>query len=278
MTFVAKLAVPRPERTLFCHPLLHQVVETPLTLLNAPPGYISTACLAAALAARERPTVWLRCGPEDRDPATFLLSLIAAARQLVSHAGTTTLEQMRRRPGPVMGWPRIFTHLARELGTTLPAASALVIEHIHYLNGSHQTLALLGSHLLPALPADMTCTLTTSYDLPAATLPPRTIQYGPVDLRLGTAEAAALAVALEAPLPAAVIRRVVALSGGQADALYSLFSASTPYGADLVQRAISRAANGDDLLARTADAWLHAAGSASARGSRFKLTPFYLTA
>ena len=58
---------------------------------------------------------------------------------------------MRRRPGPVMGWPPLFGRLAAELAELMPKPSALVLEHAHHLGRAHRTLTLLGGTLLPAL-------------------------------------------------------------------------------------------------------------------------------
>jgi hypothetical protein len=65
-----------------------------------------------SLCTRGRPTLWLRLGPEDHDPAVLLASLIAGMQRLRAGAGTATLEHMRRRPGPIAGWPALFGQLA----------------------------------------------------------------------------------------------------------------------------------------------------------------------
>src|SRR5262245_40363566 len=113
--FGAKSAAPCSTRRWFHHGALDQAAAGMITLFNAPAGYLLADSLAATLAERGRPTLWLRLGPEDHDSATFLVSLIVGAQRLRPGIGAMTLEQMRRRPGPTAGWPALFAHLASEL-------------------------------------------------------------------------------------------------------------------------------------------------------------------
>jgi hypothetical protein len=77
-----------------------------------------------------------------RETALHLIVLIAAAQRLRSGIGEATLEQMRRHPGPLRGWPPLFAHLGHELAGALPATTALVLERGHHLSGFHPTLQL----------------------------------------------------------------------------------------------------------------------------------------
>ncbi|MCG8348168.1 MAG: hypothetical protein MI924_10370, partial [Chloroflexales bacterium] len=174
MLLAAKSAVPTSDRVVVIPLVLSQALEQEITLFTAPPGYMPVGSLAAALHQRQQPVIWLRAAPEDHDPGVFLLSLINAAQRLVPGVGAATLEQMRRHPGPMLGWPALFAHLAHELATALPIDCCIVLEHIHFLNDSRPTLGLLGNHLLPALLGDRTLILTAAHDLPEAALPPQT--------------------------------------------------------------------------------------------------------
>lgn len=256
---LAKLVAPNALRRTLRHALLDQAVSSACTLFNAPAGYVLSESFAATLAEHGRPVVWLRLGYEDRDPGTFLISLIAAAQRLHAGGGAATLEQMRRQPGPTSGWPRLFTQLARELAEALPASSALVFEHSHFLNHTHPTMELLCAHLLPRLPESFTCVLTTREDLPYVSLPPHTVRRGVGDLRLDTRTALEMLVQAEIDLPSADVRRVLGLSDGRAVVLAGLCEASAALGPALVQQAIARANSMDDLLARIARAWLTSA-------------------
>src|SRR6266508_4320588 len=115
MPFAAKSAAPCVAALNLRHPMLDHAAEGGITLFTAPCGYLLTDSLAAALAEHERPTLWLRLGPEDGDPATFLVSLIAAAQRLCPGVGHATQEHMRRQPGPTAGWPALFAHLGQWL-------------------------------------------------------------------------------------------------------------------------------------------------------------------
>ncbi len=134
MPFIAKSAAPRAALTALRHWTFERAAAGGRTLFAAPRGYLFADSLAATLAEHERPTLWLRLGPEDGDPATFLVSLIAAAQQLCPGVGEATLDQMRRRPAR----PPAGRRCSRTWGTSwpraLPPASALVIEHCHHLN------------------------------------------------------------------------------------------------------------------------------------------------
>jgi DNA-binding SARP family transcriptional activator len=258
MLFAAKSAAPYTAgRAILRQPVLEQAASGGLTLFNAPAGYLLADSLAATLAEQDRPTLWLRLGPEDHDPATFLISLIAGAQRLHPGAGMVTLEQMRRRPGPTFGWPPLFAHLAHELSEALPAYTALVLEHIHHLNSGSPTLGLLGHHLLPALPADFTCILTAHHRLPPA-LPARARHINTGHLKLDARQASALAESV-GEFPTDAMRRAVALVKGRAVALSGLLAASEALGPDFVRQAIARATSADNLLARVAEAWLASA-------------------
>ena len=95
MPFAAKSAAPRADPIVIRQPVLDRAAERGLTLFVAPRGYLLTESLAAALAEHERPTLWLRLGSEDGDPAAFLVALIAAAQPLCPGVGKATLERMR---------------------------------------------------------------------------------------------------------------------------------------------------------------------------------------
>jgi len=51
-------------------------------MFACPPGYLAKGALVEALTRQGCSIMWLRLGPEDRDPATLLLSIIQSARRL----------------------------------------------------------------------------------------------------------------------------------------------------------------------------------------------------
>ena len=256
MPFLAKSAAPRAGPIAIRQPVLEHAAKGGFTLFAAPRGYLLTENLAAALAEHERPTLWLRLGPEDGDPAAFLAALIAAAQPLCPGVGRATLERMRRQPGPIAGWPGLFASLAGELAEALPPQGALVLEHSHHLNDTHPTLGLVGAHLLPALPETVAGILTADHPLPCSALPDGTACVGAADLGLDPAAAQALAACADAALPVACIRRMIELTDGRAVALAGLCAAAAALGPELIQNAVERATDAEDLLARTARALL----------------------
>ena len=75
MAFEAKALLPLPGDGDTVNDAFEDAASGSVTLLVAPSGYMLTECLASAFTRLDRQPVWLRLGPEDRDPATFLLSL-----------------------------------------------------------------------------------------------------------------------------------------------------------------------------------------------------------
>ena len=165
MPLVAKFALPCDADPAAEHPAFDEAARGGHTLFTAAPSYLLTEGLSAALQPQGRRIAWVRLGPEDRDPGTFLLSLIAAARPLQPDFGRRTVELMRRQPGPIAGWPRAVSRLAEELQELLATPSAVVLQHVHHLGQARPTLDLLGCHLLPALSGRGVCILTSSQDL-----------------------------------------------------------------------------------------------------------------
>ena len=108
MPFEAKVLVPSPCDLDAVNGAFEDAANGMTTLLAAPAGYVLTEELASAFTRLNRHPLWLRVGLEDRDPATFLLSVVAAARRLHHDAGQATLRLMTEQPGPVFGWPPLF--------------------------------------------------------------------------------------------------------------------------------------------------------------------------
>jgi DNA-binding SARP family transcriptional activator/tetratricopeptide (TPR) repeat protein len=254
--FVAKSAAPHADQVSLHHPVLERAADEGITLLEAPAGYLFTDGLAAALADRKRPTVWLRPGPEDRDPAAFLISLMGSAQRLCPEVGAETVAQMRRHPGPISGWPGLFASLGRELAEALPTSCALVVEDIPQLNDAHPTLELFGTYVLSALPDSMTCTLTARTHVARDGLPGSTSRRTVSDLRLDVSTALTLAEDVQADLSSPCVRRAVALTEGRAVALSGLNDASAALGPKIIDQAVKRAHNTRELLSQVARAWL----------------------
>jgi ATP/maltotriose-dependent transcriptional regulator MalT len=102
MPFIWKSAMPCDPHPAAEHHVFDEAATGGYTLFTAPPGYLLTDGLSAALQRQGRRVIWVRLGPEDHDPGVFLLTLIAAARRWQPDFGVRTVELMRQQPGP---WP-----------------------------------------------------------------------------------------------------------------------------------------------------------------------------
>jgi DNA-binding SARP family transcriptional activator len=256
MTFIAKSAIPRDLYPTGEHQVFDEAARGGYTVFTAPPGYLITEELSAALQRQGRRVVWIRLGPEDRDPGILLLSLIAAARRWQPNFGGRTVELMRGQPGPVAGWSLAFGRLGEELHNLLSPPSALVLQHVNHLERTRSTLELLGSHLLPRLADRVACILTSSSDLPSAVLPPSIVRRSVHDLRLSGPVAHQVLERAAPDLQGERLRQAVGLCHGQAALLAAVCAAWTALGSAVVERAISRSANAQELLKFLARAWL----------------------
>jgi ATP/maltotriose-dependent transcriptional regulator MalT len=131
MPFEAKVLAPSGSSPEASHNAFEDAAKGGVTVLEAPSGHLLSEGLASAFARTNRHPLWVRLGPEDRDPGTFLVSLVSAAQSLCGDMGRATLTLMRTRPGPVFGWPQLFSLLACELRDGMGGGGALVFENAH---------------------------------------------------------------------------------------------------------------------------------------------------
>jgi DNA-binding SARP family transcriptional activator len=253
MPFEAKVLVPSPCDLDAVNGAFEDVASGMTTLLAAPSGYVLTEELASAFSRLNHHPLWLRVGLEDRDPATFLLSVVTAARRVHHDAGRATLRLMTEQPGPVFGWRPLFVQLARDLRCHLAANGALVLEDVHN-TVSYPTLSMLARYLLPELDGVAPCVLV------AHSSPPPGILNGCV--RRSTSEFRLTAPAVKdllgswAPeLTPQALDRAVALVGGRAAVLAGLrdLNATTDGG---LEPLLDRMATVKDLMARIAETLL----------------------
>jgi DNA-binding SARP family transcriptional activator len=261
VTFEAKTLVPLPGDPDAANGIFEAAADGSITLLEAPAEYALTEGLALAFSGLDRQPLWLRLGPEDSDPATFLLSLVAAARRLRRDAGTATLALMRAQPGPVFGWPPLFTQLARDLRLCMPRRGGLVLEDVHQASAGSPTLPMVGWYLLPELAESWPCVLVSHRGPQAASFdayPRRSAR----ELRIS---APAVRRRLEEWAPELTGRarnRALSLIGGRAAILAGLreLAGTTCQG---LEPLLERAASSDELVARTAEILLSGVGRES---------------
>jgi DNA-binding SARP family transcriptional activator len=264
LTFAPKFAAPLAPGVSLAPPALERAAGG-RALLYAPAGYLSGASLAAAIGPRTGPALWVRLGPEDRDPASLLATLIGALQAHSPGQGRKALEQMRRHLGPMLGWPPLFAGLAREVEEALGPGGALVIEGCHYLADAYQTLQLLSAHLLAALPQGLSCLLTAERPVPMTALPAATVCLEAGELRLSARAAELLGAAADCGLSAETLRRAAGLLEGRGAALRDLCAAAVTLGPAPVRHAVERSSDLGGLLTRVARAWLVMADAADQR-------------
>ncbi len=263
MPFEAKALVPSGSGPETLHAAFENAAAGGVTVLEAPSGHVLTEGLASAFRRRGRRPLWLRLGPEDRDPGRFLESLAAAARRSCDDVGQATLKLMRARPGPMFGWPPLFAQLARELRSCMHGRGALVLEDAHQAWAGCPTLSLVSAHLLPEIEGAAPCVLLADY-IPPSAVPPKYVRRSASELRLPP-EAVERIVDEYAPAMTRRARdRAVALIGGRAAILAGLRDVRATAGGCLAP-VLDRAGSWEELLARLAEALLADASGESRR-------------
>src|SRR5215475_15509508 len=157
MPVEARTLVPVGDYPQAVYPAFVDAAKPETTFFDVDQDTLPAESLAAALVRTSRRPVWLRLGPQDRDPGTFLVSLANAAARF--GAANVTLELMRAKPGPVYGWPSLFASLGAEMGGRLGEGGALVLENVQHAWDRTATFTLLSTELLPALARAVPCVL-----------------------------------------------------------------------------------------------------------------------
>jgi DNA-binding SARP family transcriptional activator/tetratricopeptide (TPR) repeat protein len=230
--------------------------KSPITLIQAPSGYLLTESLAAILEERDRKIIWLRFGWEDFDPATCLLSLIEAFQIVGEKVGTETLEKMRKLPGPVQGWQALFTQLGQEIEECLPEPAFLVLENMQFFSQSPMTLALLIKHFLPALPNQIKVILISQKDLPGYPFPKEPDIVEIQDLKLSPATIKRIFEPMELISDKECIRQTVRLMTGSPVGLVGICKVGQLLGEDYVQEVVQHHTTRAELCNQIARDWL----------------------
>ena len=220
----------------------------PLVLIEAPAGYLLTQELVAVLEHETRPIIWLRLGTEDRDPAACFYSLVSAFREIEPHLGEATCQKIQQIPGPQQDWYTIYTTLANELADRIQSSSTLVIEHLHLLPATTQTLTLLVNYFIPTLPEHLQIILTSKDSLDWISSSRSTAHLEKEDLKLVPAAADKLYKALNFRLSQKGRRKADALIDGRSVALVSLARASQRIGLSWIERSLENSRSITDLF------------------------------
>ncbi len=272
MSLTGKLIPPFPSSSGPAQPALEHALEGGTTLFAAPEGFVPTSRLAGLLQKEQSPAIWLRVGPEDRDPATLLISLARGADTIFAGISEQTFPRMRTQPGPISGWAPLFSGLARDIAdaaasmpaTSMPAASqttynpnlTLIIQHIHQLYANPAALALLHDNFLPLLPSETSSILISHAPPPRGGLPGYIMPVTTHDLRMTEPDALSLvddcfrANTQPTSLSINNLRRMINLLDGCATALSSVCGSYPWLGGQTFQQVIEASTGRVDLLAR----------------------------
>ena len=259
MPFEVKALAPSGSDPEAVHSAFADAATGGVTVLEAPSGHVLTEGLASALTEAGRVPLWLRLEPEDRDPATFLVSLAAAAQRAGGGMGQVTLKLMRARPGPVFGWLPLFAELARELHDGMAGRGALVLEDAHQAWAGSPTMSLVSTGLLPGLEGALPCVIL-AHRLPPPTGTWKGTRRSATELQLPPQAAERMLDEYAPALTRRARHRAVMLTGGRAAVLAGLRSVCTATGGSL-EPVLAGAASWQELLARVAQALLADAGT-----------------
>jgi DNA-binding SARP family transcriptional activator len=254
MPFEAKALVPSGSDPEALNNAFEDAAADGVAVLEAPSGHVLTEGLASAFTRTGRHPLWLRLGPEDRDPATFLVSLVTAAQRSRSDVGQGTLRLMRARPGPVFGWPPLFAQLARELRDSMAGLGALVLEDAHQIWTGSPTLSLVSADLLPGLEGTAPCVIL-AHRIPSSAGPRKATWRSASELQLPPQAVERMLGEYAPALTRRARDRAVKLIGGRAAVLAGLRSVRAATGGSL-EPVLDGVTRWEELLARLAQALL----------------------
>ena len=258
MSFEAKTLIPRGSDPEAVHRAFDDAAGGDLTILDAPPGHLLSEGLAAALARAGRRPLWLRLGPEDQDPGTFLMSLASAAG--VSQA---LVQLMRARPGPVFGWQPLYTELAGLLRGSVAPHGALVLEDAGQAGRGCPTTALVSTDLLAALDGATPCVILGRHASPSG-IRLRCASRSAAELRQPAEGVRHVLSEVVPSLTRGARERAVALIGGRAAVLAGLRQVSDAADGSLGQM-LERSVSWQELLTRFATTLLADVGEDARR-------------
>ena len=244
----ARALVPSADHPQVAYPAFDDAAEPQLTIYDVAEDSLPTEDLAAAFLRKGRRPIWLRLGPQDRDPGTFLVSLATAAARF--GAASVTLELMRAKPGPVYGWPSLFAGLGAEMGGRLSMGGALVLENVQHAWDRTATFTLLSTDLLPPLARAVPCVLVASGNPPDG-VPSAWVRRSRGDLSLPPTAARRALDEMGLPSSRCADERVTALAGRPA-VLAAIRAARCSAGPRTLASVLERAHGEKDLLTRLA--------------------------
>lgn len=261
MPLEARALVPSADHPQAAYLAFDDAAEPQLTIYDVAEDSLPTEDLAAAFLRKGRRPIWLRLGPQDRDPGTFLVSLATAAARF--GAANVTSELMRAKPGPVYGWPSLFAGLGTEMGGRLSMSGALVLENVQHAWDRTATFTLLSTDLLPPLARAVPCVLVASGNPPDG-VPSAWVRRSRGDLSLPPTAARRALDEIGLPLSRRADERVTALAG-RPTVLAAIRAARCSAGPRTLASVLERARGEKDLLTRLAGVLLGSTSEDSRR-------------
>jgi LuxR family transcriptional regulator, maltose regulon positive regulatory protein len=170
----AKLLPPRTRRHTLARSRLQsrlrEVLEVPLTILQAGPGYGKTTALAGYIAEQPHRVVWYAIGEGDGDPLPFLLHLIYAVRNQSPLIGEKALTVLQEGQGPNRPWHLAVEALINDMVFSSQPETLLVLDDFHLVDQVPQILAIV-EYLVEHLPPQVHVLLASRRRPPLAGLP-----------------------------------------------------------------------------------------------------------
>jgi LuxR family transcriptional regulator, maltose regulon positive regulatory protein len=187
-----KLYVPPPRHRVVPRPrlveLLHEALNSKLTIISAPVGYGKTTLVSEWVTCCERPVAWLSLDEGDSDPARFLTYLVAALQTLTANIGEGVMDVLQAAQLPPI--EIILIGLLNEIAA-FPHHFTLVLDDYHAIDNKVVDNAL--TFLLEHLPSQMHLVIASREDpnLPLAQLRARgqLTELRAADLRFTPTEA-----------------------------------------------------------------------------------------
>lgn len=251
MPFVAKVLVPAAGNERAPLSAFADMGHAGIIILEDPEGCLPTEHLASALMDTGQRPVWLRLGPEDRDPGSFLLSVITAARRCHPGIGAGSLRLMQAQPGPVYGWPALFAHLGSELRECLAGQRVLILEDPHDIWSRSATYPLIRMHLLPVLAPVALCVLVARSSPPAGGLGDCVLLHEP-ELRVPDAVTDRILAECAPQLSTRLRDRALTVIGGRQTVIAGLEAVCAETGEGGIAPLLKHARSWEQLLARIA--------------------------
>jgi LuxR family maltose regulon positive regulatory protein len=189
-----------------------------LVVVQAPAGYGKSTLLGQVAAAAGCPVAWLALDERDDDPAVLVKDLLAAlARAGVARHDASTAPNAGPSRHAALAVPRIVEQLAAHGGPLL-----VVLDDVHHLQGpaSLDVLRALCDQLPPACRVIVAGRTRPGIPLARLRAAGRLWEIGPGELRMTTAEGAAMLRAAGATVDDAEAALVVQRTEGWPAAIY----------------------------------------------------------